>query len=540
MSKSSLLSKNVVVGIALLTMLYLLPFLSGGISGAFLFESLFSNSDDFTSSLIRSVVFAVVSTSINVLIGLLVAVLLSKIAFFSVLGKQLSFFLLPTTLGNIATAYVFKLILFNTSFFNFVVQGSNIEKFALLSFLQFWQYGILFTYLFWLNIQNIPKQKIDYGKAIQLSSVERIKDIVLPSSKNLAILLLLIGFIFSFYEDAKNQFIFRASQGTQTELINHWLERTYQSQLVYNPNYAVLKIFETSFLVFLITIIIFGLIGFFANTLFKLFSSSKSILIKSNQEIIITKSKTLFSKAIALTLMLFVFVPLFIAITKSNFSFTYQMKELLSPLLLTLTAALGATLLAVIFGVSSRLSFPKILSDFNNKSAIYFTFTFLLQLVPPICVLLCGFKWMSWLGYNNSFLIYFVWVLAHTILLLPILGSFIITTHFRVKENEFQYMKGYAIPILNILRFSFIRRFRAEYLLTLIIAFSLIWNEAIINIVLSDSIPSFASNLQMLFIGRAADYTKASAYLLVALSLSIASVLTWQYILNKAQSLKQA
>jgi hypothetical protein len=446
---------------------------------------------------------------------------------------------LPVTLGNIATAYVFKLILFNTPIFNSIIQGSNVEKFALLSFLQFWQYGILFTYLFWLNIQNIPKNKIDYAEAVQLSAAERIKDIILPSSRNLSILLLLIGFIFSFYEDAKNQFIFHASQGTKTELINHWLERTYQSMLVGNPDYAVLQIFKVSFLVFLIAIAVFSLIGFLANALFKIYTSSKSISIKTNGEIVAAKLKTTISKALAFSMLLFVFVPVFIAITRSSFSFTSQMTEMSSPLLLTLVAALAATILAVVFGISSRLAFPRILSDFNKNSALYLTLTFLLQLVPPICILLCGFRWMAWLGYNTSLLIYLVWILGHTILSLPILGSFIIATHFRVGHNELQYLRGYEIPISSIIRFSFLKRFRAEYLLTLIISFSFIWNESVINIVLSDRIPSFASNLQMLFVGRAADYSKASGYLIVALILSLTSVMLWQYILHKAQNLKQ-
>ena len=142
-------------------LLYLLPFFLSGISGSGFFQPLILNTDDFAYSLTRSLLFALTSTTLIILIALRLAILLSKTSFFSLLGTQLSFFLLPVLLGNISTTYVFKIILFNTSFFNYVVKGGSFGEFTLLFFFQFWQYGILFTYLFWLNIQNIPKKKDD-------------------------------------------------------------------------------------------------------------------------------------------------------------------------------------------------------------------------------------------------------------------------------------------------------------------------------------------------------------------------------------------
>jgi hypothetical protein len=58
--------------------------------------------------------------------------------------------------------------------------------------------------------------------------------------------------------------------------------------------------------------------------------------------------------------------------------------------------------------------------------------------------------------------------------------------------------------------------------------------------VLSDRIPSFAANLQMLFIGRAADYSKATSFVLVAVVLSLACIFIWQYIVGKTAKLNEA
>jgi hypothetical protein len=86
---------------------------------------------------------------------------------------------------------------------------------------------------------------------------------------------------------------------------------------------------------------------------------------------------------------------------------------------------------------------------------------------------------------------------------------------------------------MQIVRDSFFRRYQAEYLLTFLIAFSLIWNESIINNLLSDFIPSFVSEMKMNIEGRAADYAKGMNYLFVALCISILAMGLWKSILNK-------
>lgn len=52
--------------------------------------------------------------------------------------------------------------------------------------------------------------------------------------------------------------------------------------------------------------------------------------------------------------------------------------------------------------------------------------------------------------------------------------------------------------------------------------------------ILSDEIPSFAKNLEMLFIGRATDYSQATFYVIIALVLSFSCIAVWQVVINKA------
>jgi hypothetical protein len=129
----------------------------------------------------------------------------------------------------------------------------------------------------------------------------------------------------------------------------------------------------------------------------------------------------------------------------------------------------------------------------------------------------------------------FSWIFVHGILTLPLLGSFILSVHFRVKSLELSYLDAYKLKGGEIIKWSFLKRFRLEYILTLIFAFSFIWNDFGINSVLSDRIESFASILKMAFSGRAANQSIGLMYFSVSILVAFSSVLIWKTILNNAQ-----
>jgi hypothetical protein len=131
-------------------------------------------------------------------------------------------------------------------------------------------------------------------------------------------------------------------------------------------------------------------------------------------------------------------------------------------------------------------------------------------------------------------MIYSVWVSGHVILLSPLIIGFLVLIHFQVEVLEIEYICAYTLQLREIIINSFIRRFKAEYIFTLIIACSFIWNEAVLNVILSDRIPSFAANLQMMFVGRAANYQLAASYLTVSIIFAVISIIIWQKILKKA------
>jgi len=532
--KKSSTGVYLMIGIIITTFLYFLPlFIKGFSINAFL-APLLNNVEGFSGSLFRSLIFAIISSLFNITVGFFIALLLKHISIISLSGRQLSWFLLPVILGNASVAFIFKVSLFNTHFFNNIIQAGSYSHFSLLLLLQFWQFGFLFAYLFWSNFHSINESKLGFAKAFKLNSWEILKDITLPLSKNLGVLLFLIGFVFAFYESAKSQFVFKASQGTNTELISHWLERTYHSKLLVNLDYATSYVFKSSLLVFISSLLTFLIIGMILNFLLQKISRTKGTDTRRfticNNIYIKRFSKIIF----LLTCFFIILLPVTIVFCEIGVKFSNQISKLTLPLGLTLVSATLTTLFSLTFAIIARLVFKNTLQNFNSSSMILFALLFMLLLFPSIAILLSGFQWLSWLGYNSNIMIYFVWVSGHAVLLSPLLIGFLILIHFQIKVVEIEYISAYRLQLREIFINSFIKRFKAEYIFTLIIACSFIWNEAVLNIILSDRIPSFAANLQMMFVGRAANYQLAASYLIVSILLAVISIILWQKILKKA------
>lgn len=520
------------ISLLLVALFLVTPFLSSvSLLG---FKPFFANNNSFADTFLRTVLYSFLSAIVLAKIGFWGAIALSKIPFFSKLGKSLSILILPITLGNISIAFIVKFLFGDTAFFATIIEKGVVFKLSFLLLLQMWQYGLLFIYLFWLQFQNISANKLEYAAANHFSFFHTIKDIYLPGSKNLVILTASLGMIFSLYEESKIQYLFKASQGTDSELITNWIGRNYQSYLLVNPQFAADFAFQSGWVIMIFAILILAFLFLLVNGLFYINSKSKTYPV-----ILILPSKfirKILTDAWAFFLIFIIAIPVVWCLFKMEYKFGFDTFSIALPLLMTFIAATTASVIAIFFGISARQGWKELLSSFNNRSLIFFTSMFLVLLIPPIIILISGYKWMGALGYSSLSLVYTVWVLGHTVLLsLPLLGSFVLFNHFRVTNNELDYLMVYKLTKVQLIKFSFLKRFKAEYLLLFIIGFAFIWNEAILNNLFSDYIPSFVSGLKMLITGRGADYSKAFGYLLVSLLLAVSAVVVWRYIIHKAE-----
>ena len=490
------------------------------------------NNGYFIDTLQKTLLNALASTIVLTTFGFICALFLLNIPAFSFVGKNLGLLILPVILGNISIAFICKLVWGDSSLFSYLAQGNPFNKLVFLLFLNLYQFGLLFVYLFWLQLQNISVEKYNFAVANKFSFYQKLKDIYLPHCRNLWLLLATIGFVFTFYEESKIAYLFKVSQGTNSELITNWLNTKYQTNLLVNADYARRLVFDTSIFVFVTAII--GVIVLLI-VIYYVIKKTSSLQYYPDEKIIQnnTGSFQKLALSIGVTLSVYALLPLILSLGKVSIS--NNLSILGFPLFMTFIATLAASVTAVVFGIASRLGWKDTLSSFNHKSLPFFVLLFVLLLVPPIVILITGYKWMGLIGYNSLTVIYIIWVIGHVLLTLPVLGSFVLFNHFRVKSIEIDYLQVYKLNKSETIWFSFFSRFKAEYLLLFIIGYSFIWNEAVLNNLFSDYIPSFVSGMKMLITGRGADYDKAFGYLFVSFVLAIASVIIWRFIIEKAQ-----
>src|ERR1700743_3393508 len=139
---------------------------------------LITNEEDFKYCLLRTVGISLITTFFVVIARFSVALMFFSVPITSWIGRNLSLLLGPVLLGSTATAFIFRVCFSDTSFFTTLLSNHLIGLLCLWVLLQFWQYGTLFIYLFYLSFLSIPGSLVDYAKATKLSSRIILKDII--------------------------------------------------------------------------------------------------------------------------------------------------------------------------------------------------------------------------------------------------------------------------------------------------------------------------------------------------------------------------
>lgn len=523
--KTSSIYKAACSAILMALLVYLLPVVS-----TFDLSMIDVGRDGLLEVLIKSIAVAVITALCCVAIGFSCAYKMRQIEQYSKAARLLPLLLLPFLIGNVSTALIFKLLLLEGDTKSFLFNHSYLV-FTVVIAIQIWQFGSLFTYLFWLSLKNIDEKRISYAEVFGLTRFETIRDIYLPEVKNLFILLFLLGFIFSVYENTKLTLIFSASPGTNTELISQWLYRQFQSDLLINYNFAAQSMSSISFGVLLPSIFLcFVLCSRIAFWFFKYLSNSG----KENTEVRVlstksgaNKTKRGTGKKLAIIIIFSIALPIAVTLVQHFNPKNINVAFLIEPLSLSFFAACFATALAVILAFVLRMSSIHKMAKFNRFSATVITLLYTLTLTPPIILLIASFQWLAALEISTQNSITLFWVLGHSILMLPLLSSFLLISHFRVSSRELEFLKVFKVSQGQTWILHFIKRFKGEYFLTLVLAITIVWNEGLINRVFSDHIPSFVSTITASIVGKSANYGNAMMFLLVSLTLSLSCIAMW-------------
>ncbi len=189
--------KALTIGLLCTTILVLFPFLFDvNFSGIIAIAKNVS----FINTLQTTLLNAIVTAIVLVLFGFTGAILLLNVSAFSFIGKNLGLLIIPISLGNLSIAFIFKLIWGNSYLFSSLAQGSSFNKLGFLLVLELYQFCLLFVYLFWMQLQNINSNRLNFAIATNFSFYQKLKDIYLPHTRNLWLLLSAMACVFSFYE----------------------------------------------------------------------------------------------------------------------------------------------------------------------------------------------------------------------------------------------------------------------------------------------------------------------------------------------------
>lgn len=519
--RTSVLLKVLFFGTLLAVVLYYAPFAGAMRLNGQWWSLLTDPGDNFLVPVFRSICFAAASTVFIVTVALICSFYLERFSLRQPSSSLLGLLLIPVVMGNLSAAFLWKLLLLHNTIDHYF------WKFIVVALIQLWQFGSLFIYLFWLNQQSAPKATSDYLGTLKLGFFERIRDNLIPRQRNLTLLVAFLCFIFCFYEDAKLGFIFKASRGTHTELVTGWLNRTYRSDSLIQPDYAFRKIAQSGLSALVIGILSLGCLVAILYGAYRLIMAYRTRNLPSPSKGNGTALAAILSGSVVL--------PVLLAFTQQQENFLAPVAHLGYPVLLTILAATLATLLAVGFAVLARLAWPELLRDFNRGSLLFILGLLSLQLVPDLLALLCGFKWMQVVGYASAGNITIAWITAHCFLSFPILSAFAIVMHFSVSNEKIHYLLAHRLTFAEKVKDLFLRPLVIEYILVLILAFATIWNEAVINNILSDSIPSFATELNNAITGKGADYSTGMLYLLVSVLLAVISFILWDQVVRRAR-----
>jgi ABC-type sugar transport system permease subunit len=506
----------------LVVLLYLYPYFSS-IFTLKQFTLDFGGDGSFEVALSASIFFAIVSSVGIVITSLVIAIRISPIRIDSHIGKLLALLMIPCLIGSVGTGFIWKLTIADHSFFF----KNSFTSFLALLFIQFWQYGTLFIYLFWLNLQSIDKNRLHYSSAIRLTWKERVKDLLLPECLNTFLLLLGLQFLFSFYEKSKLEFIFRSSRGAGTELIAQWLQRNYESDSLIDTSYAFGHMAPSSLIA--LACIIYTII------MALLYADGKYSRFISRNPGHSRNTKIQLHYPIAMMCLAFIILP----IVYVTFRYYHYVPHSVIPLLYTLgyslLGAFFATLFSISFSIVARLGWPDKLNRFNRRALSFLILILSIQLIPPVVLLASGYEWMRSIANTSSFNRSLLWILGQSLVSFPLLAGFSMFTHFSIDNRKLAYLNSQYATISEIIKTLFLGPLKGYYALTFLIAFSLIWNEHVVNSILSDTVPSFTSRLQQVITGRLTDYAAGLEYLFISLLLSVLTVAIWNYLINKKE-----
>jgi len=497
--------------------IYVLPMAFELIHGSPLGLLWSSDSASWAVPLARSCLFAVASATISVFGGLALGLRLARARRRRISAVAIMF--VPLLMGGVAWGFVWKLLLAGSpSLTALIADRSAANVWSLLVAVQVWQFLPTCAALFALRFAGADVRQTEYGDVIGRSERETIRDLYWPYSRSLTGLLLLFCLAEGFQEYSKSRLLLRASPGTGTELVTHWLVRSYTYYAPVDPRGAMKDTLSSSAALAVFEMILSGLL-----VVVLLWLAGRAFGALASRPAGPAQRSSSGKGDVATVLApLITVVPLLALVGYGIAVSSLSIYLLIRVAVLSCSAGILAALISWSAGFAARLRWPEALATLSRTAVVILVFSYGIFFVPPIALSFCTFYWLALLGFRDAGVVGVVsgWTLGQVVLAMPLLVSFVVYVHFVVRSAELVYQWTSRASVGEIASMSFFGRLMPDYFLLLVFGFSFVFNESGLNAMTSGSskwVPSIAIELIQRVDGKGASYQEAVTLIVMSL-----------------------
>lgn len=482
---------------------------------------------DYFLICVRTLGVALVSAVIAILGSIVVSASLSRSNLagrFAIFGAPL---LLPYFLGDSTDGLFAKLLSQNFGDrFAYFADRSYGVVYVFLFILLAWKDGLLILYTLTLIADTIPRSVTLYARGLGLTLREWIRDVLWPMARPAGILLCLFVFIAAEHEYIATFLSLRPSPGTGTELVSHWMNRVYTTLVLSTNASTALDLLSASGIVLLAASLAVGAItvGLLLGII-RIGTSSLGLHIRRERRKSATRSP-LGSSVIGILAVIFAMVPIILATSflPPTFPSDLTLATFTAPLIFIV--AFFGTVLGWIIAVTARLMLGN--RTIDTASVVRILLLLLSPVVvPPFLVGISSFSWWSITNGSSQYGLMTLWGISQLALVTPLIASFLFATFLSVSNSELHYQRWIGASLQEIASNSFTKRFVPQLLFSLLFSFLQVWNEAAVNGVFENIVPSFSTLINRTLSGRAESIANASGYAYFGTALAIGLAMLW-------------
>ena len=438
------------------------------------------------------------------------------------LNRYLFVLLIPYLLGPIAGAHVGKV------FFSFLRQLLPDMSFSLVSWLayvliQFWQYGGLSTVIFLVAFKSHSYRESSFLSETLVSFKYSLYAHYFPATRLLRLLISGLITILLFHDTAISWLVFRASPGTNTELLANFLQRTYVTNLSVSATYAMQIHAVHCGMVICCLVILIALNYLLQYPLFSVFCLLLPRFL----------SARVVESAIP-AVMLITCLPLLLPLSAQP-SFTAILPAL-KPMLLAVVVALMVTATSVLISTADRYAIGRCRVRDPQLRAMVFSLSPLL--IPVTATVISAFYLVNLVmpSLRGEFSV--AWMISNYVFSLPLILALCVYVSATVRQSEIDLFISGLFTYSEARSLLFFTKYYRDYVLVGVFAFlSSFFNQGC-NRVFGTAFPNFASIYESRLVGRTADLSDSSGFFISSLVLAFILIVGLFVATNSNRSLK--